>query len=75
MIVFVFILYLFIYLCIYFANSDGVPYRKSTALVMINIADVNDESPKFLSSNYVGAISENSDVGSKILQVCILPCR
>ena len=48
------------------AFDAGVPVRTGSALVIINIEDVNDEKPKFNQPSYIFSMSENEPSGTLI---------
>ena len=51
------------------AQDRGYLNLKGTALVIINIIDVNNHAPVFESLMYNNTISEHSRVGTKVIQV------
>ena len=51
------------------AQDKGYLNLKGTALVIINIIDVNNHAPVFESLMYNNTISEHSQVGTKVIQV------
>ena len=51
------------------AEDGGSPSRKNTTVVLIQVIDVNDNSPKFTSQVYEEYISESAKVGTQIQQV------
>lgn len=51
------------------ATDTGFPPESSSALVTIDIGDVNDERPVFNASHYVGSVREASILHTFVLQV------
>lgn len=49
-----------------YAKDDGVPARTSTATVIINILDLNDNVPKFDKLFYEFNVSENEPSGTSV---------
>ncbi|XP_069049414.1 protocadherin Fat 1 isoform X3 [Lepisosteus oculatus] len=47
----------------------GIPQKSSWRLLDVTILDSNDNSPRFLQDSYSVEISENTEVGSDIIQV------
>lgn len=58
-----------VYQFVVLATDHGFPARSSQADVEIKIFDLNDNSPKFLSTHYEGEIWENSLPGEYVLTV------
>ncbi|KAI6661225.1 protocadherin Fat 4-like [Oopsacas minuta] len=58
-----------IYQLILVAEDGGSPPMKSQLSVIVQILDVNDQIPKFLSGNYSYSIPEGSDVGEVLGRV------
>ena len=52
------------------ANDRGAPSLFSNKVVLINVKDVNDNSPVFTKSLYNGIIAEDASKGSVVVQVC-----
>lgn len=52
------------------AKDNGVPAMSSTATVLVQIHDVNDNEPIFDQSFYNATVSENDPKGKCILKVC-----
>ena len=48
------------------AMDDGKPRRSSTALVLVDLTDVNDEAPSFHKQAYVFHVMENAVIGTAI---------
>ncbi len=51
------------------ATDTGFPPESTTVPVTIEIGDVNDESPTFNASHYIGSVQEASVLGKFVLQV------
>lgn len=49
--------------------SGGQPSLSNYVHVIVNITDVNDETPMFSQSSYTINIDENTKIGSNILTV------
>ncbi|XP_018591317.2 protocadherin Fat 1a isoform X3 [Scleropages formosus] len=47
----------------------GIPQKSSSRLLDVNILDANDNSPLFLQGSYSAEISENTVIGTEIIQV------
>ncbi|XP_068176860.1 protocadherin Fat 1a isoform X1 [Antennarius striatus] len=47
----------------------GIPQKSSSRLLGVKILDANDNSPQFLQDSYSVQISENTPVGTEIIQV------
>ncbi|XP_041711685.2 protocadherin Fat 1a isoform X3 [Coregonus clupeaformis] len=47
----------------------GIPQKSSSRLLDVKILDANDNSPQFLQDSYSVEISENTPVGTEIVQV------
>ncbi|KAG8191614.1 hypothetical protein JTE90_018546 [Oedothorax gibbosus] len=52
--------------------DNGIPQLSSTALVNIDISDVNDNAPMFSQKNYTVVIQEGRPVGYTILKFTII---
>lgn len=50
-------------------SDRGSPPLNSSAVVMLTVADCNDNAPLFPSTEYHAQVSESSPVGSRLLQV------
>lgn len=50
-------------------SDRGNPPLNSSAVVMLTVADCNDNAPVFSSTEYQAQVSENSPVGTQLLQV------
>lgn len=57
------------YLLTVTAKDGGVPALSDTTDVEISVSDINDNAPVFLKSSYSGSVSEDSLVGTSVLQV------
>ncbi|KAI5099594.1 protocadherin Fat 4, partial [Silurus meridionalis] len=51
------------------AVDGGTPPRSGTMQIIINVLDINDNSPVFMKSLYKVKVHENTSVGTKILTV------
>lgn len=51
------------------AYDGGIPAKSSTVDVIINVLDSNDNTPVFESQSYTVNVTENTPVGTTILQV------
>ncbi|KAJ7995813.1 hypothetical protein DPEC_G00248480 [Dallia pectoralis] len=51
------------------ALDGGSPALSSTAIVEVNVLDVNDHSPRFSSTSYTTDLSEDVPIGSMVLQL------
>ena len=51
------------------AQDLGNPPKSNTTQVVVNVLDVNDNSPQFSTSNYYQSVAENVPQGYSILQV------
>ncbi len=49
-----------------YASDKGTPSHTSTALVFVNINDVNDEVPRFSQATYSFGVHENSPIGTEV---------
>ncbi|XP_062869869.1 protocadherin Fat 3 [Trichomycterus rosablanca] len=47
----------------------GLVQRSSWRLLTVNVIDVNDNSPRFAQESYTAVVSENTDVGTEVIQV------
>lgn len=50
-------------------SDRGTPPLNSSAVVMVTVTDCNDNVPVFSSSEYHAQVSENSQVGTRLVQV------
>uniref|UniRef100_A0A3P8ZVF3 FAT atypical cadherin 1b n=1 Tax=Esox lucius TaxID=8010 RepID=A0A3P8ZVF3_ESOLU len=53
------------------ASDSGNPPRSSSALIHINVSDVNDNAPVFSQADYNLVIQENVLVGTSVLQLTV----
>ena len=49
--------------------DNGIPEKSAMAVVIVNIQNVNDQSPVFDEQMYTAAIPENSELGTPIVKV------
>lgn len=54
------------------ASDNGHPPLLSEVVVEVEVLDVNDNAPKFQKSLYESEVVENSEVGSRIVQVAVV---
>ncbi|XP_044045793.1 protocadherin-23 [Siniperca chuatsi] len=50
-------------------SDRGMPPLNSSAVIMVTVTDCNDNTPVFSSTEYHAQVSENSQVGSRLVQV------
>ncbi|XP_054459735.1 protocadherin-23 [Anoplopoma fimbria] len=50
-------------------SDRGMPPLNSSAVVMVTVTDCNDNTPVFSSTGYHAQVSENSHVGTRLVQV------
>lgn len=50
-------------------SDRGTPPLNSSAVVMVTVTDCNDNTPVFSSTEYYAQVSENSHVGTRLIQV------
>lgn len=50
-------------------SDRGMPRLNSTAFVMVSVTDCNDNAPKFSNTEYHVQVSENSNIGTSLVQV------
>ncbi|XP_041641522.1 protocadherin-23 [Cheilinus undulatus] len=50
-------------------SDRGTPPLNSSAVVMVSVTDCNDNAPVFASTEYHTQVSENSHVGTRLVQV------
>ncbi|XP_040892286.1 protocadherin-23 [Toxotes jaculatrix] len=50
-------------------SDRGTPPLNSSAVVMVTVTDCNDNAPVFSSTEYHAQVSENSQVGTRLVQV------
>ncbi|XP_068600336.1 cadherin EGF LAG seven-pass G-type receptor 3 [Brachionichthys hirsutus] len=51
------------------AKDNGIPQKADTTYVEVNVNDVNDNAPQFLSPRYQGAVSEDAPPFTSVLQI------
>lgn len=51
------------------ARDQGQPPRSATAIVVVNVTDVNDNSPQFPKAQYEVVVPENFSVGTTVLEL------
>ncbi|XP_059608235.1 fat-like cadherin-related tumor suppressor homolog, partial [Phlebotomus argentipes] len=51
------------------ATDQGVPELFSTALVIINIQDINDNPPEFTTKYFTAAIPEDTVLGAEVIEI------
>ncbi|CAB1416049.1 unnamed protein product [Pleuronectes platessa] len=51
------------------AKDNGIPQKSDTTYVEVNVNDVNDNSPQFLSPRYQGTVSEDAPPFTSVLQI------
>ena len=51
------------------ALDSGIPSLSATQKLLIDIIDVNNNSPRFTKRNFIGNITENMQIGTRIVQV------
>ena len=56
------------------AEDNGDPPRNGTAMVTINVMDLNVGELQFINEPYVTNISENLNIGAEVLTVCYNIC-
>uniref|UniRef100_A0A3B5A2G2 Protocadherin-16 n=1 Tax=Stegastes partitus TaxID=144197 RepID=A0A3B5A2G2_9TELE len=50
-------------------SDRGTPPMNSSAVVMVTVTDCNDNAPVFSSTEYHTQVSENSQIGTRLVQV------
>lgn len=50
-------------------SDRGTPRLNSSAVIMVTVTDCNDNTPVFSSTEFYAQVSENSNVGTTLLQV------
>lgn len=50
-------------------SDRGIPQLNSSAVVMVTVTDCNDNAPVFSSTEYYAQVSENSHLGTRLVQV------
>uniref|UniRef100_A0A673G5N3 Cadherin EGF LAG seven-pass G-type receptor 3-like n=1 Tax=Sinocyclocheilus rhinocerous TaxID=307959 RepID=A0A673G5N3_9TELE len=51
------------------ARDNGIPQKSDTTYVEVNVNDVNDNAPQFLSPRYQGGVSEDAPPFTSVLQI------
>ncbi|XP_028438418.1 cadherin EGF LAG seven-pass G-type receptor 3 [Perca flavescens] len=51
------------------AKDNGIPQKSDTTYVEVNVNDVNDNAPQFLSPRYQGTVSEDAPPFTSVLQI------
>lgn len=51
------------------AKDNGIPQKSDTTYVEVNVNDVNDNAPQFLSPRYQGSVSEDAPPYTSVLQI------
>ncbi|XP_063065516.1 cadherin EGF LAG seven-pass G-type receptor 3 [Engraulis encrasicolus] len=51
------------------ARDNGIPQKSDTTYVEVNVNDVNDNAPQFLSPRYQGGVSEDAPSFTSVLQI------
>ncbi|XP_075993525.1 cadherin EGF LAG seven-pass G-type receptor 3-like, partial [Genypterus blacodes] len=51
------------------AKDNGIPQKADTTYVEVNVNDVNDNAPQFLSPRYQGTVSEDAPPFTSVLQI------
>uniref|UniRef100_A0A3P8VA40 Cadherin EGF LAG seven-pass G-type receptor 3 n=1 Tax=Cynoglossus semilaevis TaxID=244447 RepID=A0A3P8VA40_CYNSE len=51
------------------AKDNGIPQKSDTTYVEVNVNDVNDNAPQFLSTRYQGTVSEDAPPFTSVLQI------
>ena len=57
------------YRLVVIAEDKGQPLRNSSAIILVNVTDVDDSPPVFPTLSYAISTAENTDVGTNLLQV------
>lgn len=50
-------------------SDRGIPQLNSSAVVMVTVTDCNDNAPVFSNTEYYAQVSENSHLGTRLVQV------
>uniref|UniRef100_A0A3P8RRR1 Protocadherin-16 n=1 Tax=Amphiprion percula TaxID=161767 RepID=A0A3P8RRR1_AMPPE len=50
-------------------SDRGTPPLNSSAIIMVTVTDCNDNAPVFSSTEYHTQVSENSHIGTKLVQI------
>ncbi|XP_054464579.1 LOW QUALITY PROTEIN: cadherin EGF LAG seven-pass G-type receptor 3 [Anoplopoma fimbria] len=51
------------------AKDNGIPQKADTTYVEVNVNDVNDNAPQFISPRYQGTVSEDAPPFTSVLQI------
>uniref|UniRef100_A0A8C3AM08 Cadherin EGF LAG seven-pass G-type receptor 3 n=1 Tax=Cyclopterus lumpus TaxID=8103 RepID=A0A8C3AM08_CYCLU len=51
------------------AKDNGIPQKADTTYVEVNVNDVNDNAPQFVSPRYQGTVSEDAPPFTSVLQI------
>ena len=51
------------------ARDNGIPQKSDTTYVEVNVNDVNDNAPQFVSPRYQGGVSEDAPSFTSVLQI------
>ncbi|XP_070695154.1 cadherin EGF LAG seven-pass G-type receptor 3 [Pempheris klunzingeri] len=51
------------------AKDNGIPQKSDTTYVEVNVNDVNDNAPQFISPRYQGTVSEDAPPFTSVLQI------
>uniref|UniRef100_A0A673AST3 Cadherin, EGF LAG seven-pass G-type receptor 3 n=1 Tax=Sphaeramia orbicularis TaxID=375764 RepID=A0A673AST3_9TELE len=51
------------------AKDNGIPQKSDTTYVEVNVNDVNDNAPQFVSPRYQGTVSEDAPPFTSVLQI------
>ncbi|XP_051913284.1 cadherin EGF LAG seven-pass G-type receptor 3 isoform X2 [Hippocampus zosterae] len=51
------------------AKDNGIPQKSDTTYVEVNVNDVNDNAPQFLSPRYQGTVREDAPPFTSVLQI------
>ncbi|XP_072569646.1 cadherin EGF LAG seven-pass G-type receptor 3 isoform X2 [Paramormyrops kingsleyae] len=51
------------------ARDNGIPQKSDTTYVEVNVNDVNDNAPQFLSPRYQGTVTEDAPPFTSVLQI------
>uniref|UniRef100_A0A8C5DX71 Cadherin domain-containing protein n=1 Tax=Gouania willdenowi TaxID=441366 RepID=A0A8C5DX71_GOUWI len=57
------------YILTVMVSDQGMPPLNSSTVVMVTVTDCNDNAPVFSSSEYHAQVSENSPIGTPLVQV------
>ncbi|CAL8252296.1 unnamed protein product [Arctogadus glacialis] len=51
------------------AKDNGIPQKSDTTYVEVNVNDVNDNAPQFMSPRYQGSVTEDAPPFTSVLQI------